>query len=207
MNNISYGGFWRRSVAFSIDQLILQIISVIVYYLGSKIMEIDYGPTNPSSPFPFTLLWSFYGMSLILDMVYFTYFHGITGQTPGKKLTGLRVIQKSGAPMKLEIAFLRWVGYLISKIFFYIGFIWIAFNREKRGWHDIIAGTCVVRTEKSAQPGTRGLAEKNPFGPTFDGYCPPSSHGTDRSQWRIKESRNADMEHISKILDKRKDVG
>lgn len=207
MNNISYGGFWRRGMAFSIDKLILQIVSLVIYYLGSKIMAPDYVLADFSSPFSFTLLWSYYGMSLILDMAYFTYFHGMTGQTPGKKLLGLRVIQKSGASMTLGIAFLRWVGYLISKIFLYLGFIWVAFNRRKQGWHDFIAGTCVVRTEESAQSVNRRRAGETPFGPTFDSYCPPASPGTDRSKWRMEEGRNANMEHISKILDKRKDVG
>jgi len=38
--------------------------------------------------------------------------------------------------------------YLISKLALYLGFIWIAFDRRKQGWHDKIAGTVVVRGEK-----------------------------------------------------------
>ncbi|MBN2569223.1 MAG: RDD family protein [Deltaproteobacteria bacterium] len=207
MNNISYGGFWRRSVAFSIDQMILQIVSLIVYYLGSKIMATDYGLIDFSSPLSFTLLWSYYGISLMLDMVYFTYFHGMTGQTPGKRLIGLRVIQKSGASMTLGIAFLRWVGYLISKIFLYLGFIWVAFNREKRGWHDFIAGTCVVRTAELTQSPNRRRTGETPFGPTFDSSSPLGPSGTNRSQWCMEDGRKANIEHISKILDKRKEIG
>jgi len=37
------------------------------------------------------------------------------------------------------------VGYLISALIFYLGFIWIAFDRKKQGWHDKIAGTCVIK--------------------------------------------------------------
>ncbi len=207
MNNISYGGFWRRSVAFSIDKVILLIISLIVYYIGSRIMAPDYGLIDLFSPSVYTLLWSYYGVTIVLDMVYFTYFHGMTGQTPGKRLLGLRVIQKSGAPMTLGAAFLRWVGYLISKIFLYMGFIWVAFSRGKRGWHDIIAGTYVVQMQKSRQTTYQRQEGERPFGPTFDSSSPLASSYNDKSQWAMDEGRKVNMQHMSKILDKRKEIG
>jgi uncharacterized RDD family membrane protein YckC len=40
------------------------------------------------------------------------------------------------------------VGYLFSTIAAYLGFIWIAVNRRKQGWHDKIAGTLVVTVKK-----------------------------------------------------------
>ena len=79
-------------------------------------------------------------------MFYFTLFHGFGGQTPGKKLLGLRVVQSSGKPMTPGLAFLRWVGYIISQIPLCLGFIWIAFDGRKQGWHDKIAATCVIKT-------------------------------------------------------------
>jgi uncharacterized RDD family membrane protein YckC len=87
-------------------------------------------------------------MALFLDMVYFTWFHGSNGQTPGKILLRLRVVQATGEPMTFGIAFLRWVGYVISKLAVYLGFIWIAFDRRKQGWHDKIAQTVVVNGKK-----------------------------------------------------------
>jgi uncharacterized RDD family membrane protein YckC len=50
--------------------------------------------------------------------------------------------------MTFGLAFLRWVGYLISTLAIYLGFLWIAFDRKARGWHDIIAGTVVVTGKK-----------------------------------------------------------
>ncbi len=86
-------------------------------------------------------------MSLFISMLYFTYFHGATGKTPGKMIFGLQVVQATGEKMTFGIGFLRWVGYLISGLVFYIGFIWIAFDGKKQGWHDKIAGTVVIRTK------------------------------------------------------------
>jgi uncharacterized RDD family membrane protein YckC len=39
----------------------------------------------------------------------------------------------------------RFVGYAISGIALDIGFIWVAFDARKQGWHDKIASTFVVR--------------------------------------------------------------
>ena len=207
MTYSDYGGFWRRSVAFSIDKTILQFVSFAVYYIGSKVVTPGYDLADPSSILHNKLLWSFYGMTIILDMAYFTYFHGATGQTPGKKILGLKVIQRGGEPLTFGIAFLRWVGYLISKIFIYLGFIWIAFNRKKLGWHDIIAGTCVVKIEKASRAEILRQGSEINFGPTFNGSSPLASPHKNQSQWRMEEERKTSMEHISKILDKRKEIG
>ena len=84
-------------------------------------------------------------MTVFISMFYFTYFHGAAGQTPGKMIFGLKVVQSTGEQMTFGLAFLRWVGYIISAVVFYFGFVWIAFDAKKQGWHDKIAGTVVIR--------------------------------------------------------------
>ena len=39
----------------------------------------------------------------------------------------------------------RYFAYIISAIPFCLGFIWVAFDSKKQGWHDKLAGTVVVR--------------------------------------------------------------
>ena len=46
--------------------------------------------------------------------------------------------------MTLGIAFLRWVGAIVSGLVFMLGFVWIAFDGRKQGWHDKIAATLVI---------------------------------------------------------------
>ena len=87
------------------------------------------------------LIWAF---SIILNIAYFTYFHGSTGRTPGKSLMGLQVVSVQGTPLSYGTAFLRSVGYLVSSLVFCLGFIWIGFDKRKQGWHDKIAGTVVI---------------------------------------------------------------
>ena len=58
---------------------------------------------------------------------------------------GLRVVdEKTGETISMGKAFLRLIGLVISIAVFYIGVIWILFERRRRGWHDLIAGTIVV---------------------------------------------------------------
>ncbi len=157
------GGFWRRFFAFAIDMAILCFVSLILFLTGLLAMGISGGLLQIVSAYP--LEWEremglfavlcFIAM-LLAGMAYFTWFHGITGRTPGKKILGLRVVQTSGDPIRAGVAFLRWVGYLISGCFFGLGFLWIAFDREKQGWHDKIASTRVLFEQDGRVSGTDG---------------------------------------------------
>ena len=157
---ILYGGFWRRFAAFSIDTIILNIFTAILSLTGNLFI-----PLNDS--FICAVVIPYYALAVLLNAAYFIYFHGTTGQTPGKQLLGLRVVQAGGEPMTPGIAFLRWVGYLISKIPFFLGFLWAAFDRKKQGWHDKIAGTVVIRTLRYRETTSQGSTDA-PFGSNRD---------------------------------------
>ncbi|MGZ3579185.1 MAG: RDD family protein, partial [Syntrophales bacterium] len=147
----SYGGFWRRAMAFSIDKIILFFTSLFVLFIGMLALSIsflaDYREMLPErlEEITITFVFIYLLMTVFISMFYFTYFHGAAGQTPGKMIFGLKVVQSTGEQMTFGLAFLRWVGYIISAIIFYLGFAWIAFDPKKQGWHDKIAGTVVVR--------------------------------------------------------------
>ncbi len=149
----NYGGFWLRAVAFLIDIIILKFTSIVLLFIGivalnSGFQSYEYDlSVNTFANITCKFVAIYYIMTVFLYAVYFTYFHGTTGQTIGKKIFGLKVLQSTGEPMTLGIAFLRWVGYIISGLILYLGYIWIAFDRKKQGWHDKIAGTCVIKVK------------------------------------------------------------
>jgi len=139
-----YAGFGRRLTAFVIDNLLLQITVVIVLILalsftGDAIDITAYEMID-------SLKGVYWATSFVTGLFYFTWFHGMTGQTIGKKILGLKVVRTTGERMTLGIGFLRWVGYIVSSTVFYLGFLWILFDGKKRGWHDRIAGTLVIKT-------------------------------------------------------------
>ncbi|MBN1663187.1 MAG: RDD family protein [Deltaproteobacteria bacterium] len=152
MMQYRYGGFWRRWGAMLIDSLILYMILLIFVLAGAAAFRLNLS----MSEFKFLVgefgemsgayLVIYYGANLLISMAYYTYFHGTSGQTIGKMIFGLRVVQATGENMTFGIAFLRWVGYLISGLCFYLGFLWAAFDGKKQGWHDKIAATVVIRT-------------------------------------------------------------
>lgn len=82
---------------------------------------------------------------LVMAALYFTVFWAATGQTPGQRLLRVRVVDHGGTKPSALWAALRAVVKLAGLLPAALGIVWVAFDREKRGWHDHIAGTFVVR--------------------------------------------------------------
>jgi uncharacterized RDD family membrane protein YckC len=67
----------------------------------------------------------------------------------------LRVVSADGGPLNARQALLRFFVSLISLAAAGLGFWWALFDAKNRTWHDIAAGTVVVRLNKEG-PGARG---------------------------------------------------
>jgi uncharacterized RDD family membrane protein YckC len=93
----------------------------------------------------------------LLVAAYAVAFWRIFGQTPGKWLMGLKVVRVGGGPVSLGRAALRFIGYLLSAVPFYAGFLWVL-GPDRRGWHDRIAGTEVVYVRGRPVEGSRVAA-------------------------------------------------
>ena len=121
-------GFGRRLVAVLIDAVILAIVNQILSGATGQ------DPTASS------------GLSTLIGIAYtIGFWLTWNGQTPGKRVMGIRIVKADGTPFGLVPAILRYVGYFVSAIVLLIGFIWILFDKDKQGWHDKIAGTYVVK--------------------------------------------------------------
>lgn len=78
--------------------------------------------------------------------LYFTAFVALMkGQTPGKRLLGMRVIRLDGKPMGWWASFERFGGYGASIVTGLMGFLQILWDRNRQGMHDKISETVVVR--------------------------------------------------------------
>lgn len=124
-------GFWIRFLAILIDGIILYIINFLI----SKILN---GSTTTQG-----------GIQTLLGLIYYVYLWSSAGpwpgQTVGSKLLNIRVIRTDGADLSIVQAFIRYIGLVISILAIFIGVIWAAFDPNKQGWHDKIAGTYVVK--------------------------------------------------------------
>lgn len=80
-----------------------------------------------------------------IPLAYFFLGLAIAGRTPGKAVLGLRVVRATtGRRLTIARSLLRTVAYLISLIPLGLGFLWILVSRDRRCWHDHIAGSRVV---------------------------------------------------------------
>jgi uncharacterized RDD family membrane protein YckC len=71
--------------------------------------------------------------------------------TLGKKLLGIKVVDKEGNRLSFGRAIIRNLAKILSLIPFGLGFLWAGFSKEKRGWHDYIARTYVVQDLKETE--------------------------------------------------------
>ncbi|MFH2012766.1 MAG: RDD family protein [Pseudomonadota bacterium] len=140
-------GFWIRFLAFSIDNIVLQIIYTLFFITGGLAVYLASDTRDWLAIFDraVTLAIPYNILMLAITVGYFTYLHGSTGQTIGKMMCQLKVVLKNGEPLSYGKSFLRFVGYFVSAIVLNIGFLWVAFDKDKQGWHDKIASTYVIK--------------------------------------------------------------
>ncbi len=83
---------------------------------------------------------------LLITFFYLALTQIVGGRTFGMMLTNTRVVDAStfDAPSAPR-ALLRTAGYFVAAAPAMIGFLWAAFNSKRRGWHDFMSGTVVVR--------------------------------------------------------------
>ena len=67
------------------------------------------------------------------------------GATVGKMAMGLRVVTNDGQRLSFPNAIGRYFAKIVSAIILCIGFIMIGFTERKRGLHDMIASTLVIK--------------------------------------------------------------
>jgi uncharacterized RDD family membrane protein YckC len=137
-DHVAYGGFWIRVVAYLIDGILLTIVyGVVARLLGIDLFESDWRHYDPIANL----------VSLVIGWLYFALLESSErGATVGKMAMGLRVVTSDGQRLSFMNATGRYFAKILSFLILCIGFIMVAFTDKKRGLHDIIAGTLVIKT-------------------------------------------------------------
>lgn len=134
-----YVGFWRRAFASIIDSIIALIILLPLFFMFFGLEELESEEFNFSNPVGIVIN---YVIPIGLTVFFWTVFKA----TPGKMAMGCQVVNaETGEKLGVGRSIVRYIGYIISTIPLGLGFLWIVFNKRKRGWHDLIAGTVVIR--------------------------------------------------------------
>lgn len=141
---VHFAGFWRRALGAILDELLTMLPS---YLLGQAALYVIYflflrGTSFDQAIPEATKNFIGLGAGFFVSTPYEIGFHYWKGWTPGKRV--LRVIvrdYKTKGPLSLKQCILRYFGKVIALIPFGAGFLMAAWDKEKRGLHDLIAGT------------------------------------------------------------------
>jgi uncharacterized RDD family membrane protein YckC len=166
-HTVYVAGFWHRFVAVTVDAIAVLPITALLTYVTGKIAGIglpharrtgiDYWIDLALAGDPG--LWGSLGLAIAIVALYLFLFQAGLGGTPGMRLLRLRVIDVYGDPPGLVRSAIRTLGYVASAATLGLGFVWIAFDREKRGLHDWVAGTYVIRVNPPRKRETRMKAK------------------------------------------------
>jgi uncharacterized RDD family membrane protein YckC len=138
---VVYAGFWIRLGASLID-------SILIMLLTSPIVYAIYGPEYftdnkqlIAGGWDFLITWVLPAVAVIVFWIY-------RSATPGKIILGIRIVdaQTGGKPSTGQLVG-RYFAYYVSTLPLMLGFLWIAFDKRKQGWHDKLAGTVVIEDD------------------------------------------------------------
>ena len=121
-----FGGFWVRVAASFIDTLILLLPSIAITL---------FVPEEWRLLITLVIYWFYYA---ILES-------SVWQATLGKRMLGLKVVGRDGEQLSFMRATGRWLAKIISTLTLMIGYLMVGWSKYKRGLHDMIAGTYVIR--------------------------------------------------------------
>lgn len=133
---VAYAGLGVRTLATFIDLIIIAGLMLIpeIFFFSFNFSNIDF---NSYRYLMVTAIWIFYHAG----------FESSTLQgTIGKMLLKLKVIDLYGKNISVVRAMFRCLSVLISIVPFGLGIWYISTDRKKRSWHDLIAGSYVIKS-------------------------------------------------------------
>ena len=155
---VVYGGFWRRVAARLIDTLILWfagqlVIGVVGEFFFHDTMALleklkGHNPTPEQAMSMVPFFAAAIGISLCLGIAYDCFFLRKYSATPGKKALGLAIRRADGSPLSIGRIIARYFALMLNSFTLGLSYLVVAFDDEKRGVHDYVCDTRVVRTER-----------------------------------------------------------
>jgi uncharacterized RDD family membrane protein YckC len=134
-----YVGFVTRAVALVIDGLVIDVIAILIGGGVNLIASLfgHHGTIN--------LIQALFGAAawIVWSGLYFVTFWTVTGQTPGSRLLGIRVVNANGGRIKFRQSLRRFAGMLLATVTLGAGFLPVLTDDRRRGIHDRMAGTVV----------------------------------------------------------------
>ncbi len=151
-NQEIYAGFWVRLCATFIDMIITApIIWAAFHIIGFDMTSL---PTVEQmlegiQPAETTEKRIADFVSWIISIAYSVYFITSKQQaTPGKRIMNIYIATKDGRKLTVNRCFARFFASILSGLLLGVGFVMIAFTKEKTALHDLICNTRVFYGKK-----------------------------------------------------------
>jgi len=147
-------GFWQRLAATLVDGLVLSGVLLVLGMLTALVLGRPLPRLSQLGPDYVVdmavngggLAVALLAMAAVVAFAYFFLFTALRGQTFGKHLMHIKVIDAFGERPSFLRSLARTAAYGPSLALLALGFLWIGFDREKRGLHDWLADTYVVKS-------------------------------------------------------------
>ncbi len=137
-----YAGFWLRVWASLVDSVLMAIL-LIPLGLAIGPLSIESGPNSSFNPLDFVFGVITPAVATVLFWVY-------KSATPGKMLIKARIVDsRTGKPASPRQSIIRYFANYLSLIPMGLGYVRIAWSPRKQAWHDLLAGTVVIRQGNS----------------------------------------------------------
>jgi uncharacterized RDD family membrane protein YckC len=130
---------YRRILAAAIDAVVLGAVNAGVFLLTLRLCELTL------AEWPILPLTPMIGFLMLLDGGYLVAFTAAGGQTIGKMVCRLKVVDANGEPVSPSTATVRAVAFLVSVLPLGLGFMLQFADRQRRALHDRLAETRVVK--------------------------------------------------------------
>ncbi|GAI40108.1 unnamed protein product, partial [marine sediment metagenome] len=145
-------GIGSRFVAQLLDDLLKVLIIAVVAIGAAFLIPIVAGGFQSQ-------VITYIGVGLLIGILFIIYFgYDIyfeaknNGQTPGKKMAGIRVIKDGGYPLDLPAVFIRNLVGIVDTLpsYYILGAIVMILNKKQQRLGDMAAGTIVIRERDTA---------------------------------------------------------
>lgn len=133
---IRFAGFWMRFWAYLLDLIVIGSINRMIINPVFRALDISLYESNMLAPMSIATAITFYAYFVLMTKYF--------GQTLGKMVFGLRVVNLDGSSLTWNtVLFRELIGRYISVSIFVL-YIIVAFLPKKQGIHDLFVDTSVI---------------------------------------------------------------
>jgi uncharacterized RDD family membrane protein YckC len=182
-------GLGSRFLAIFLDLIFQAVAEVVLVFALVKAI----GPSNSTRGY--VAIGAIALVTFLIIFGYFVLFESLNaGRSPGKAITGLRVVRVTGGPVGLRASLLRNVTRLVDWLpgLYVVGAVLILATKNHQRLGDMLAGTLVVRERTAASRQAAGTA----WNQQAQWGAPAPGWGT-QPQWLPPELTHWDVTNVS----------